>query len=139
MSRLATRRFPDTILRRRQAPGERNRVGEWIEGEIVETELRASVQPLALTDADAAGGVDLSERVKVYVPTAADIEIVPNRLTWGDDAITWGGAALLAAFADREADRVLLADGREFVVEESRSWPQFTRATLLRAIWEDES
>ena len=40
--------------------------------------------------------------------------------------------ALQAAFEDHEAD-VVVYDGKEFVVEESRSWPGgHCRATLFR-------
>lgn len=108
---LALRRFPETITRLRTASAGRNSAGEYIEGAIVEAELRASVQPIALTDTDIVGGVSLVERFKVYVPE-------PD--------------ALRAAFDDSIADRVVI-DGREFIVEESRSWPNsHTRATVLR-------
>ena len=108
---LAPRRFPDTIARRRQAPGAFNDLGEWVPGAVDEVELAASVQPLALDDADVVAGSQLAERLRCYVP---------------------GADRLLAAFDDREADRVVI-DGREFVVEESRSWRRsHTRATLLR-------
>ena len=109
---LAPRRFPETITRRRQAPGDRNSAGEFVVGATVETEFPASVQPLALSDADLGGGVQLTETLKVYIPE---------------------DNALRAAFDDSIADRVVI-DGREFVVEESRSWPgSHTRATILRA------
>ena len=108
---LASRRFPETITRRRQAPGHYNSAGEYVEGAITETELRASVQPLKLEDSDFLGGVSLLERLRVYVPQ-------PD--------------ALAAAFDDRQADKVVVA-GIEYVVEESRSWPDsHTRATILR-------
>ena len=109
---LSPRRFRDTITRRRELPGERNEHGEFVKGAVVETDFRASVQPLALEDANFQGGSMTRERVKVYVPEAG---------------------ALAAAFGDREADDVALEDGRVFVVEESRSWPGgHTRAILLR-------
>ena len=110
---LSPRRFPDRITRRRQGPGERNRFGEFEPGAVVETELPASIQPLANEDLDVVEGSRLIERFKVFVPS-------PD--------------ALVAAFDDRQADAVLW-DGREFVVEESRSWPGgHTRATLLREL-----
>ena len=109
---LAPRRFPDTITRRRQGPGGFDVHGEWKSGPVTEIELRASVQPLALEDADFVGGAQLVDRLKVYIPE-------PD--------------ALGAAFDDREADRVVI-DSCEYVVEESRSWPgSHTRATILRA------
>lgn len=109
---LSPRRFPETITRRRQGPGRRNDFGEFVPGDVVETAFRASVQPLAIEDTDFVGGSMLSERVKVYIPA-------PD--------------ALVAAFEDRAADRVVLDDGRTFHVEESRSWTgSHTRAILLR-------
>ena len=45
-----------------------NRYGEFVEGAIVETEMRASVQPLAIEDKDLEEGARLSEQIKVYVP-----------------------------------------------------------------------
>ena len=147
MTVLAPRRFPETITRRRQAPGDYDACGEWRPGATIESDLRASVQPLNLGDDELEGGSQLIDRRKVYVPTAPDIRLVPNRLRWGNDVLQWGddtllfgeraehggdtGPALLAAFDDREADRVLI-DGAEFVVVETRNWPTFTRATLLR-------
>ena len=110
MGALAIRRFADTITRRRQGPSDYDQYGEWAEGAVEDTEMAASVQPLALDDADIVGGVSLVERRRVYVPE-------PD--------------ALAAAFEDSVADRVLI-DGKEYVVEESRSWPTHTRATLLR-------
>ena len=110
---LSPRRFPQTITRRRQAPGGRDSFGEFQPGAIVETEMKESVQPLAIEDKDLEEGARLSEKMKVYLP-------VQN--------------ALVAAFGDRQADKVLY-DGIEYVVEESRSWPGgHTRATLLREI-----
>ena len=109
---FSPRRFPDTITRLRTAPADRSAAGEYVEGTVTSTEHRASVQPIALTDTDIVGGVSLVERFKVYVPE-------PD--------------ALRAAFDDSIADRVVIA-GREFVVEEARSWPgSHTRATILRA------
>ena len=68
MSQLSLRRFPDTITRLRETPAERNSAGEYVRGAAVETELRASVQPMSLTevydggsrtDASRIGGVGL--------------------------------------------------------------------------------
>ncbi len=108
--RLAARRFPDRILRRRAGPGMRVR-GEWVPGPVVETELAASVQPLALEDADISGGAQLVERIKVYIPESD---------------------ALAAAFDESIADEVVIG-AKTYTVEESRSWPTHTRATLVRA------
>ena len=90
----------------------RNDFGEFVPGDVVETAFRANVQPLAIEDTDFVGGSQLSERMKCYIPE-------PD--------------ALVAAFEDRKADYVALADGRVFVVEESRAWTgSHTRAILLR-------
>ena len=107
---LSFRRFPDTIIRRRSGAGGYVS-GEWVPDADAETELRASVQPITLEDADIAGGVQLVERLKVFVPASA-----------GD---------LRAAADDSSADQVI-CKGKVYVVEESRTWPKFTRATLLR-------
>ena len=144
--RLAARRFPETIVRRREMPGRRNDVGEWVPGAGAAESLRASVQPLALVDADLAGGVQLVHRLKVFVlPRRERISTAAATLLWNGDpitfrgeALTWGAGfevvdrhALAAAFEQAGADRVLW-DGAVYVVEESRTWPAFTRATLLR-------
>ena len=109
--RLAARRFPDTITRRREGASTTNDFGEFVPGAITESELRASVQPMSLEDSDFAGGVSVSHRLSVYVPAPR---------------------ALAAAFEDAQADSVVV-DGLEYVVEESQSWRgSHTRATLLR-------
>ncbi len=109
--RLAARRFPDTVTRKRMMPGRFNQFGEYEPGQTVDTELRASIQPLSLEDADSAGGVQVSHRLSVYVPEPG---------------------ALSAAFMDDAADHVVV-DGLEYTVEESQSWRvHHTRAILLR-------
>ena len=108
-------RFPDTITRVRQEAGYRNADDEFVPGAVVETPLRASVQPISLEDEPIRGGVRLSDRLRVFTP--------------GD---------LRGAFEDRKADRVRLEDGREYQVEESLAWPArpawptHTEALLLR-------
>ena len=109
--RLAARRFPNTVTRRRQGPGMRNDYGEFEPGPIAEMTFRASVQPLGVEDLDLPEGSRLSDRRKVFIP-------VPD--------------AVSAAFGDAEADHVLI-DGVLFVVEESQSWPgSHTKAVVLR-------
>ena len=109
--RLAARRFPAAITRRRRGADTINDFGEPVAGPVTETTLRASVQPMSLEDADFAGGVSVSHRLSVYVPAPR---------------------ALAAAFEDAQADSVVV-DGLEYVVEESQSWRgSHTRATLLR-------
>lgn len=108
---LSIRRFPQTITRRRQAPGVFDSFGEFQPGATTETDFRASVQPLSIEDKDLEEGARLSEKMKVYLPNEN---------------------ALLAAFDDRGADRVVY-NGIEYIVEESRSWPGgHTRATIIR-------
>ena len=106
-------KYPDTIIRQRQAPGMRGLHGEWVPGATTETELRANIQPLCLEDKDLVGGSQLSHQLKVYVPEPG---------------------ALIAAFETAEADTVLV-DSLEYVVVESMSWRgHHTMATLLREI-----
>ena len=147
--RLALRRFPDSVVRRRQAAGAFNEYGEFKLGTVVETIFPARVQPLSLEDADFAGGVSLVERLKVYVPQGvARNRGVADALAWGGSALTWNGEPItwgggdgtlysedsvpfLAAFDDREAD-VLVYAGIQYIVEESQSWPRYSRAIALR-------
>ena len=111
MRHLSARRFPDTITRRRQAPGSRNSFGEYVQGAVTETDFPASVQPIALEDVDAPEGQRLLRRLKVYVPE---------------------GNALAAAVDESEADRALV-DGIEYTVETSQTWRgSHTEAVLLR-------
>ena len=110
---LSYRRFPDTIIRRRRSPVGYTAFGDRVDNAyMVETELRASVQPVEIEDCDLVGGARLVERLKVHVPASS-----------GD----------LRAAADDlgEADNVVYK-GKVYVVEESRTWPTFTRAVLLR-------
>ena len=65
--KLAARRFPDRIVRRREAPGRRDQFGEWQPGAVERVELRANVQPLSLSDSEMAGGEQLTHRLKAYV------------------------------------------------------------------------
>ena len=106
------RRFPDTITRRRRSPVDYNRFGDRVRAYMVETEMRCTVQPLSLEDKDLVSGAQLVERLKVFVPSSSgDLRAA------GDDLA--------------EADKVLYR-GKTYTVEESRTWPKFTRATLLR-------
>ena len=103
--------YRDTITRRRRSPGGYDEnTGAPVPGVVTETELRASVQPLAIEDSDFVGGVQLVERIKVYVPESD---------------------ALVAAFDQSVADEVVIGT-KTYTVEVSRSWPTHTRATVLR-------
>ena len=97
MRRLALRRFPNEVVRRRQAPGAANFYGEFEfePGTVIETIYPARVLPLSLEDSDFVGGTSLLERLKVFVPRG----IVPVRgegdaLTWAGSVLTWNGAPL---------------------------------------------
>ncbi len=147
--RLALRRFPNEVVRRRQGPGTTNFYGEFEPGPVVETIYPARVLPLSLEDSDFVGGVSLLERMKVFVPRGiARRRGEGDALAWGGAVLTWNGEAIrwgggdgmlfaddsvpfLAAFEDRQAD-VLVHAGIEYTVEESQDWPRYTRATVLR-------
>ena len=78
----------------------------------METELRASVQPVRLEDDDTEGGAQFLERLRIYVPMEG---------------------ALRAAFEDSVADEVVI-DGKVYVVERSESWrASHTRADVVRS------
>ena len=147
--RLALRRFPHEVIRRRQGPGSRNQYGEQVVGGIVTAILPASIQPLSLTDTNTAAGVSLLSRLAVFVPVAVERVVGDGDvLTWAGDDLEWNGAPLQwggfsgyqassdsplqAAFDDRGADAVEIA-GTIFVVEESQLWRgSHCRAVLLR-------
>ena len=149
MRRFALRRFPDEVVRRRQGPGATNFYGEFEPGTVAETIYPARVLPLSLEDSDFAGGVSLVERLKVLGPRGIArrrsegeaLAWAGSVLTWNGEPIRWGGGdgmlfaedsvPLLAAFEDREADTLVYA-GIEYIVEESQSWPRYSRAIALR-------
>ena len=149
MRRLALRRFPHEIIRQRQGPGTTNFYGEFEPGAINESVFPARVLPLTLEDSDFVGGVSLVERLKVFVPRGiarhrGDGDTLTwngEALTWNDSPLMWGGGdgtlvsddtiPLVAAFADRQADKLVYAS-QTYVVEESQSWPRFVRAIALR-------
>ena len=147
--RLALRRFPNEVVRRRQGPGTRNFYGEFEPGPVVETIYPAKVLPLSLEDTDFVGGVSLLERLKVFVPRGIArrrgegeaLAWAGSVLTWNGEPLRWGGGdgtlidddsvPFLAAFDDRQAD-TLVYSGIELVVEESQSWPRYARVIALR-------
>ena len=149
MRRLALRRFPNEVIRRRQEPGEWNIYGQFDPGPVVETIYPARVLPLTLEDRDFAGGVALFERLKVYVPRGISrLRGEADALTWNGSILMWAGEPLVwaaddgvlvvnetvpfvAAFEDRQADKMVYA-GAAYVVEESQSWPRYSRAIVLR-------
>ena len=46
--KLSARRFPDRVVRKRQAAGSFNDFGEFVAGAVEETTLPANVQPISL-------------------------------------------------------------------------------------------
>ena len=149
MRRLAIRRFPDAIVRRRQEANDFNAFGEFEAGPIVRTALPALIQPVKLVDDDQEGGVHYVSRTKVYVPTGIErVVAAGDVLAWHGEALLWDGEPLVwggfegyrtgdenplaAAFEDRGADRVEIGSD-VYVVVESETWPgSHVRATLLR-------
>ena len=149
MRRLALRRFPNEVIRRRQGPGARNKYGDFEPGAIEETIYPARILPMNLEDLDKVGGERLFERLKVYVPRGISrVREEPDVLTWEGSALLWGGEPLvwsldvgilvenetvpfLAAFEDREAD-VLVYASISYVVVASQTWPRYSRAIGLR-------
>ncbi len=149
MRRLALRRFPNQVVRRRQSVGARNEYGEFVPGQVVETIFPARVLSASLEDRDFVGGVSLLERLKVYVPKgiarrrgqADALAWAGSALTWNGEPLVWGGddgtlyvddsVPFLAAHDDREADALVFA-GVEYTVEQSETWPRFSRAIALR-------
>ena len=95
MRRLALRRFPNEVVRRRQGPGTTNFYGEFEPGPVVETIYPARVLPLDLEDTDFVGGVSLLERLKVFVPRGiARRRGEGDVLTWAGAELTWNGEPL---------------------------------------------
>ena len=111
----------------------------------MDVELRANVQPIRLVDEDAESGVQLAQRLRCYVlPRRERISTAAATLLYNGDPITLHGDpltlfagfeisdehALAAAFEAAGADKVIW-QGTSYVVKESRTWPTYTRATLL--------
>ena len=111
--RLSARRFPDTIIRRREMPGDYNSYGEWVSGPALHQDMQASVQPVSLEDENELGGEQLAERWIVFVLPAAD------------------GTTLRGAFDNAKADQVLW-QGNLYNVVSSKNWPNYTRAIIGR-------
>lgn len=109
--KLSARRFPHTITRKREMPGERNEFGEFVPGATEEVKLRANVQPLSNEDEDVTEGTRVDETVKVFVAE-------PD--------------ALVAAYRDRRGDEVVI-DEVPYLVIAARSWrDSHTRAICQR-------
>ena len=90
--RLALRRFPNEVVRRRQGPGGFNEYGEFEPGAVVETIFPARVLPLSVEDSDFVGGTPLLERLKIFVPRGiARRRGQGDALSWGDGILRWHG------------------------------------------------
>ena len=87
--RLALRRFPHEVVRRRQGAGGFNEFGEFEPGAVVTAILPASAQPLSLEDQNFVGGEQLMERIRVFVPVGIE------RVVGTGDVLQWGGDNLL--------------------------------------------
>ena len=149
MRRPAIRRFPNEVIRRRVGPESYNEFGEHVPGAVVTAILPGAIEPVSLEDNELVGGQQLSERIRVFVPTGVERVVgTGDVLTWaGDDLrwngepLTWGGISglvpgdrepLVAAFEDRTGDEVEYAS-TFYVVEETQTWPGlYCRAILLR-------
>ena len=112
MRLVSRRRFPETITRIRYGAGSREGLsGKWVDGTPVETELRASVQPIELIDDESPGVDRLRERLKVYVPEADALRAAPDNTS---------------------PDQVVFLN-RQYEVERSESWGVlYTQAVLIR-------
>ena len=112
MRYLSPRRFPDTVTRLRAGPATYDNVAdEHLPGPVVETTLRASVQAVNLADLPDEAGLQLTERLTVYVGHSG---------------------ALLGAQDTGVADRIRYG-GAVYEVETSVSWPgRYTRADVIR-------
>ena len=145
------RRWPDTVVRLREAPGSFDGTGRRTPGAVTETTLPASVQPLGLSSLPGEPGDQYLDRLRLFVPnleraaagSAQALAWGASVLLWGGDRLDWGtstggglrasdGAPLAAGFEDRAADRVRLADGRVFKVQMSEAWPGHVEAVLVR-------
>ena len=62
------RRYPHAITRKRSGPPSRNFFNELVPGPIVETDLRASVQPVRLQDVPTEGGQQYQGHLLAFVP-----------------------------------------------------------------------
>ena len=79
------RRFPHTITRKRTGPTTFNFFNEPVPGAVVETDLRASVQPISLRDLPSEAGQQFQGILLAFVPDGQAGET---------------GAALVGAFDD---------------------------------------
>ena len=143
--RFAARRFPDRLLRRRETPGHRDGLGVWIPGAVIDTELRASVQPIQVDDSENEGGSQFRERLRCFVlphrsrvaPASAALRLMGADLTLRGARITLNSGlsvtdrhAAAASFVEAGADRCKYL-GVWFVVQSSVTWYRYTRAILL--------
>ena len=99
--------FPHEITRKRSGPPSRDFYNELVPGVVVETALRASVQPIELQDVPTEAGQQFSGRLRAFVPDNQ----VPGET----------GAALAGAFDGSLADRVEY-DGLTYSIDVTKHW-----------------
>lgn len=111
---LPLRIFPDRIMRRRQAPGYRDRFGEFQPGSVTEKSLACSIQPDAATGVLTPEGERREEELVIYFPLNP---AAAARSAVGDGVDPAPRSAAGLAEAD-EFDW----DGRRWSVESVRTW-----------------
>ena len=110
-----TRRFPDTVTRRRRSGGSFNDDGRWDTGTVTEVEMPARVLPHRLEAKAFADGLQRYNQIVVYLPLgAAEQPAVTPVAADGYDQIIW--------------------QGRTFDVSEVRAYPDHTEAVCAEAV-----
>ena len=142
MRRLALRRFPNEVVRRRQGPGTRNFYGEFEPGPVVETIYPARVLPLSLEDSDFVGGVSLLERLKVFVPRGIpqdggdDGDDDPLKMLKADIAGARGKALLVETNASGWGEGRTAAPQRDWQAARLGPMPPESMATIRKDAFE---
>ena len=142
MRRLALRRFPNEVVRRRQGPGTRNFYGEFEPGPVVETIYPARVLPLSLEDSDFVGGVSLLERLKVFVPRGIpqdggdDGDDDPLKMLKADIAGARGKALLVETNASGWGEGRTAAPQRDWQAARLGPMPPESMATIRNDAFE---
>ena len=123
MRSLDPRRFPTTITRLRRGPTTFNFFNEPVPGVVVETDLRASVQPISLEFELSEAGRGRQERL---------LALVPDGQIAGDTGATLRASPDVPDIDDHVNDRVRL-DGVTYFVSDSKHWVgSHTEAELTR-------
>ena len=120
MRLLSKRRFPHTITRQRDMPGYRNMHGEYVDGTTVDTEMDASIQPMGIEDKDDVSGVNLFDRLNVYLPTPIGELVSPLR------------PGFVSATGDTSGEDRIIYNGITYRVTEAWPWGNYTKAIVSR-------